>query len=122
MVVDVIEENQMARRFQRSYTRFPVDLVSFGTPGGFQAPASVMDMSQGGLRVHTGLPLIPGRLIHVFQVGGKRPFAFCRVVWAQTHGGALPSEAGLEILERMSNLPGTHLNLPRVRGQSTMAW
>jgi PilZ domain len=112
----------MARRFQRSYMRLPVDLVSFGTPGGFQAPASVMDMSQEGLRVHTRLPLIPGRLIHVFHGGEKSPFAFCRVVWTQTHGGALPSEAGLEILERMSKGPGMRLNLPRARGQGTMAW
>lgn len=112
----------MARRFQRSYMRFPVDLVSFGTPGGFQAPASVVDMSQGGLRVQTGLPLIPGRLIHVFQGGEKGPFAFCRVVWTQTHGGARPSEAGLEILERMFRRPGTSLNLPLLRGQGTMAW
>ena len=112
----------MARRFQRSNMRVTVDLVSFGTPGGFQAPASVIDASQGGLRINTGLPLIPGRLIHVFQGGKKNPFAFCRVVWTQTHGGALPSEAGLEILERMSKGPGIRLNLPRVRGQSTMAW
>jgi hypothetical protein len=110
----------MARRFQRSYMRLTVDLVSFGTSGGFQAPASVIDASQGGLRVHTGLPLIPGRLVHVCNRRERSPFAFCRVVWTQTHGGALPSEAGLEILEPMSKGPGAHLNLARVRGQSTM--
>jgi PilZ domain len=112
----------MARRFQRSYTRFPVNLVSFGTPAEFQAPASVMDMSQGGLRVHTGFPLIPGRLVQVFHGGEKSPFAFCRVVWTQTHGGALPSEAGLEILKGVSKSPGTSLKLPAIRRQSTIAW
>lgn len=109
----------MARRFQRSYIRFPVDLVSFGSEGSFQVSASVMDLSQGGLRVHTGPPLIAGRFIHVFHGRESSPFAFCRVVWTETHGGALPSQAGLEILQRLANLPGMHLNTRSVLGQST---
>lgn len=110
----------MSRRFHRSYVRFPVDLVSFGGPTGFQTLAGVVDMSLGGIRVHTGPPLIPGRLVHVFLGKERNPFAFCRVVWAHTHGGALPSEAGLEILEQISKVPTPDLALPRARGQSTV--
>lgn len=110
----------MARRFHRSSVRFPVDLVSSGGAEGFQTPASIMDMSQGGLRVHTGTPLIPGSLLHVFIGKESSPFAFCRVVWAPTHGGALPSEAGLEILEQVSKVPPPDLALPMVRGQRTV--
>lgn len=95
----------MERRFVRSNVQFPVDLVCRGRAGGFQAPAGVVDISQGGIRVRTGPPLIPGRLVHVFVEGRPNPFAYCRVVWSQTHGGALPSEAGLEILEQLFAIP-----------------
>jgi hypothetical protein len=97
----------MKRRFVRNYSQFPVDLVWTGKAGGYQTPAGVVDISQGGVRVGTGPPLIPGRLVHVFLEGEKSPFAFCRVVWAHTHGSALPSEAGLEILEQLSAIPGS---------------
>lgn len=91
----------MARRFKRTYARVPVDLVSIGGPDGFSQIGSICDMSQGGLRVQTSLQLIPGRRLHVFLEGSTRPFAWCRVVWARSHGDSLPSEAGLEILEQM---------------------
>lgn len=107
-----IEEDDMERRFNRSYVRFPVHLESTDKAEGFGAPAGVMDMSEGGLRVHTGMLLIPGRLIHVFLEGSANPFASCRVVWAHTHGGALPSEAGLEILEHLADVPGSRLIVP----------
>lgn len=111
----------MARRFRRNYVRFPVDLVSLGGRDEFQSPASVIDMSQGGLRIHTGRQLITGRLIHVFWGKERNAFAFCRVVWTQTHGGALPSEAGLEILERMATPPGFRTTLTGSAGQERMA-
>lgn len=57
--------------------------------------------------MRTGAQLIPGRLVRVFLEGKANPFACCRVVWAQTHGGALPSEAGLEILEQLEDIPGS---------------
>ena len=95
----------MERRFIRNNIQFPVDLVSKGKGSGFQAPAGVVDISQGGLRVRTGPRLIPGGFVHVFLEGKSNPFAYCRVVWTQTHGGALPSEAGLEILEQLSAVP-----------------
>jgi len=95
----------MERRFVRSNVQLPVDLVCAGKGGDFQAPAGVVDVSQGGLRVRTGPPLITGRFVHVFLEGKGNPFAYCRVVWTQTHGGALPSEAGLEILEQLSAIP-----------------
>lgn len=107
-----VEEAVMERRFDRSYIRFPVDLVWTVGSGDFQAPAGVIDMSQGGLRLHTGPPLIPGRLVHVFLEGNSNPFAHCRVVWAQTHGAALPSEAGLEIIEHLTDVPGNGLTVP----------
>ena len=88
----------MARRFDRTYTRFPVDLVWEGETTRFEAPGSVIDASQGGLRVQTGPRLVPGQIFRVFLEGRASPSARCRVVWAQTHGSALPSEAGLEIL------------------------
>lgn len=95
----------MERRFDRTYARFPVDVVWTAKAGGFQMPASVVDICQGGLRLHTGPPLIPGGMVHVFREGRANPFAYCRVVWARTHGGALPSEAGLEILEQLADAP-----------------
>lgn len=120
MEVGAIEEKCMVRRFQRKYVRFPVDLVSFGARHEFDSPASVIDMSQGGLRIHTGPPLIPGRLLHVFWGKERSPFAFCRVVWTQTHGGALPSESGLEILDRVAPLPGLRSALPVTAGHEVV--
>lgn len=95
----------MERRLVRSNVQFPVDLVSTGKTVQFHAPAGVVDISHGGLKVRTGPALIPGRLVHVFVEGKPKPFAYCRVVWVQTHGSALPSEAGLEILEQLSAIP-----------------
>ena len=95
----------MERRFVRNYVQFPVDLQWTGKSGSVKAPAGVINISKGGVRVGTGPPLIPGRLVHVFLEGKESPFAFCRVVWAQTHGGALPSEAGLEVLEQLADMP-----------------
>lgn len=88
----------MERRFPRNSVRFPVDLVFGDLPGGLQSPASVVDASEGGFRIQTGPSLIPGGLLQVFLEGEKEAFARCRVVWSITHGSALPSEAGLEIL------------------------
>ena len=105
----------MGRRFVRNHVQFPVDLVWTGQSGDFQTPAGVFDISQGGVRVGTGPPLIPGRLLHVFLEGKESPFAYCRVVWAHTHGSALPSEAGLEVLEQLSDMPFAGLSeTPRV--------
>lgn len=95
----------MERRFVRSNVQLPVDLVCTEKVGAFQAPAGVVDVSQGGIRVCTGHPLVPGRFLHAFLEGKQDPFAYCRIVWAQTHGGALPSESGLEILEQLSAIP-----------------
>jgi hypothetical protein len=95
----------MGRRYQRVYARFRVALVSAGETGKFEQAGSVVDVCQHGLRVQTGPRLIPGQVLHLFHEGQGRPFARCRVVWAQTHGAALPSEAGLEILERHPMLP-----------------
>jgi len=89
----------MERRFVRNSVRIPVDLVFGEQPGGLQSPASVVDVSAGGLRVQTGPSLIPGGLLYVFFGGEEKPFARCRVVWAMTRGSAVPSEAGLEILD-----------------------
>jgi PilZ domain len=102
-----IGEVVMERRFVRNYVQFPVDLRWTGKAGSFNAHAGVVDISKGGVRIGTGAPLIPGRLVHIFLEGKENPFAFCRVVWAQTHGGALPSEAGLEVLEQLSDMPFT---------------
>lgn len=106
----------MARRFHRNYVRVPVDVVSFGARHEFDTPASVIDMSKGGFRIHTGAPLVPGRLLHVFWGKERNPLAFCRVVWTQTHGGALPSESGLEILDRLAALPVVRSALPVTAG------
>lgn len=100
----------MARRFQRTYARVPVDLVSTLGANNFEQPGSIMDVSRGGLRVQTGPRLTPGQYLHVFLSGQVRPYARCRVVWAQTHGGALPSEAGLEILEHAPWHPVSRLD------------
>lgn len=89
----------MERRFERVYVRFPVGLVSVSETGKFDQPGSVVDVCPGGLRVQTGPRLVPGQILHLFHDGQPIPFARCRVVWAHTHGSALPSEAGLEILE-----------------------
>lgn len=97
--MDEEEDKVMERRFSRNSVRVPVDLVFGDLPGGPQSPASVVDVSEGGLRVQTGPSLIPGGLLQVFYEGKKKPFARCRVVWATTHGSAVPSEAGLEILD-----------------------
>lgn len=101
----------MERRFSRNYVRFPVDLVFGDEAKGLQAPASVVDISAGGLRVQTGPRLTPGGLLHVFLEGRKDPFARCRVVWSTTHGGALPSESGLEILDSPSGGAGDGLKM-----------
>ena len=89
----------MVRRFERSYSRFPVDLVSVNASCRFEAPASVVNVSRGGLKIQTGPSLVAGQLLNVFRGSQDIPFAHCRVVWSRTYGGALPSEAGLEILE-----------------------
>lgn len=91
----------MPRRFKRTYARVPVDLVSLSGSEGFSEIGSIRDISQGGLRVQTGPQLIEGRMLHVFLEGSTKPFASCRVVWSRSRGGGLPSEAGLQILERL---------------------
>lgn len=101
----------MARRFQRTYARVPVDLVLTHGTDNFDQPGSIIDFSQGGLRIQTGPRLSPGQHLHIFLIGQAMPYARCRVVWAQTHGGALPSEAGLEILERGPWQPMSRLRL-----------
>lgn len=67
--------------------------------------SGLVDVSQGGLRVRTDSPLIAGGLVRVFVQGKANPFASCRVIWTRTHGGALSSEAGLEILEQLAGVP-----------------
>jgi len=89
----------MIRRFGRTYRRFTVDLVWESESAKFEEPGSVMDTSPGGLRVQTGPCLIPGQILRVFLEGQANQPNRCRVVWAQTHGSAVPSEAGLEILD-----------------------
>lgn len=101
----------MSRRFDRAYARFSVDLVWGVDAEKFKTPGSVLDISQGGLRVQTAPSLIPGQILHVFLEGHLNPSTRCRVVWAQTHGSSLPSEAGLEILERSPWLPTSPVNL-----------
>ena len=108
----------MARRFERTCARFPVDLVASGREGGVQTSASVVDLSLGGLRIQTGPALIPGRLLYVFREGQTHPFAYCRVVWAHTHGSDLPSEAGLEILQQISATPSVDPGWKGARGQA----
>lgn len=95
----------MERRFDRRSVLVPVDLVWGGKAGGFELAGGLVDVSQGGLRVYTGSPLVPGGLVRVFVQGKANPFASCRVIWTRTHGGALPSEAGLEILEQLASVP-----------------
>lgn len=91
----------MDRRFPRNAVCVPVDLVFGAPPGGLQSPARVVDISEGGLKVQTGPSLIPGGMLQVFVEGRDEPFARCRVVWSVTHGSAVPSEAGLEIIDQM---------------------
>jgi PilZ domain len=88
----------MGRRFERSYIRFPIDLVST-VPARKFAAASILNVSQGGLRIQTGPSLVAGQLLNVSREGQGNPIDYCRVVWSHTHGGALPSAAGLEFLE-----------------------
>jgi len=99
----------MARRFDRTNQRFPVDLVWESETANFEKPASVVDISEGGLRIQTGPRLLPGQILRVFLEGEPNPSARCRVVWAQTHGSALPSEAGLEILGGVPWPPTPHV-------------
>lgn len=108
----------MDRRFPRVYARFPVDLVPSGTQGKCGQPASVIDVSPGGLRIQTCPRLDRGQVLHVFHEGLATPFARCRVVWAQTHGSALPSEAGLEILEGQPWNPAALWSSPLRPGRS----
>lgn len=101
----------MARRFQRTPARVPVELVATEGMEQFEQPASIMDVSQAGLRIQTGPRLTPGQFLHVFLAGRARPFAHCRVVWSQSHGGALPSVAGLEIVGSSPWSASARLNL-----------
>ncbi len=87
----------VSRRHERSYVRLPVNLVGILPSGRFEQMGSVLDISKGGLRVETGRSLSPGQMLDVFLRGITTPYASCRVVWTHTRGGALPSEAGLEI-------------------------
>lgn len=101
----------MPRRFQRTYARVPVDLVPEGRTEGLAEAGSILNASKGGFRVQTGPQLIPGGTVHVFLEGNSKPFACCRVVWTRSHGDALPSEAGLEILERLPSRSAPRLHL-----------
>lgn len=101
----------MARRFQRTYARVPIDLVPDGRTEGLAEAGSILNFSDGGFRVQTGPQLIPGGTVHLFLEGNSRPFVCCRVVWARSHGDALPSEAGLEILERLPSHSAQRLHL-----------
>lgn len=89
----------MPRRYERSCVRLPVELVGVSPSGSFEQPGSVMDLSKGGLRVQTSRSLTRGQVLKVFLRGAGRPCASCRVVWTRSSGGALPSDAGLEIQE-----------------------
>jgi PilZ domain len=100
----------MARRFNRRYARVPADLVSMVGSNQYEEAGSIIDFSRGGLRVQTGPRLVTGQVLHLLLEGQAKPFACCRVVWAQTHGGALPSEAGLEILENPPWIPTARMN------------
>jgi hypothetical protein len=87
-----------SRGFQRIYAGFPVGLVLSCEARGFEGDGNVLDVSQGCLRVQTGPRLIPGRVLHVSYKRQTSTFARCCLVWVQSYGGALPSEAGLEIM------------------------
>jgi PilZ domain len=93
------EEQSMSRRYERSYVRLPVELVGISASGSFEQPGSVMDLSKGGLRVQSSRRLTRGQILQVFLRGVRKPYALCKVVWTRTSGGALPSDAGLEIQE-----------------------
>ena len=92
------ESQPMPRRYDRSYARIPIELMtaSGGDRDGYLG--SVMDISKGGLKVQTRESLICGQMMEVFLRGVTRSYAVCRVVWSHPQGNALPSEAGLEIL------------------------
>ena len=90
----------MARRFERSSGLFPIEMHAVTGTKRFEVAGRIVDLSKTGLRIETGPWLIPGQLLHVYSRSSAKPFACCRVVWTHTAGGALPSEAGLEIVER----------------------
>lgn len=92
------KRRSIARRFERNYVRLPVNLVASSPAGAVEQLGSIVDLSQGGMRVVTRRSLSQGQPLEVFLRGIPNPYAFCRVVWSRTQGNALPSEAGLEIV------------------------
>lgn len=84
----------MELRSNRSYVRFPVDLECKGKAGCFQSPAGMIDMSQGGLRVHTGRLLIPGSLLHVFLKSKQIRLHIAGLYGHTTMGERIPARWG----------------------------
>ena len=89
----------MVRRYDRSYSQLPLELIATSRKERSEQPGRAIDVSKGGLRVQTRCSLIPGEEVDVFLRGVPKPYAFCRVVWAHMWQGNQIAEAGLQILE-----------------------
>jgi PilZ domain len=89
----------MERHYDRSDTMLPLELFAASEGGRTEYLGSSMDVSKGGMRVQTRLPMIPGQEVDVFLRGVTKLYAFCRVVWAHPCVLGHPAEAGLQIVK-----------------------
>jgi len=64
---------------------------------------STVDLSLGGVRVRTCVPLFPGETVGIITKGDSGHVISARVVWAQRAGADLWTLAGLEFLETSSS-------------------
>ncbi len=61
-------------------------------------PADLLDTSEKGLRIKTGVELIPGATVDVIMEGRANRVLQSRVVWVGERGSKLEGQVGLEVL------------------------
>jgi hypothetical protein len=86
------------RRVERWAGMVPVTLLVDADGKKYKQIASTVDLSQRGLRIRTTAALRQGQVLEVFWHEGH--LGKCRVAWVAPGGLDLPTEVGLEILDR----------------------
>jgi len=61
-----------------------------------------IDLSELGIRIHSGVDLVPGQLVMVIPNEGSTHAVPSRVVWVADAGSQRPGEAGIAFLEPLT--------------------
>src|SRR5574340_331244 len=82
-------------RAPRVHKTLPMTMREVSTDSARKCAGAVMDLSDHGLRVVTGMALRQGQLVSVLLSETGMCFKRCRVIWARPFRRSQLSEAGL---------------------------